>query len=101
MSLSPAASLSEERDMSGVQLTRVFVSQSQPIFLIERAAVHVRRTNGDVTAEPVLTGPNSVTALKINIVETAVTRVLRLMKAAISSPNTRGPAASLSEERDM
>ena len=93
-------SLFEEKDMSRVQLTRVFVSQSQPIFLIERAAVNVRRTNGDVTAEPVLTGPNSATALKINIVETAVTRVLRIMKAAISSLKTRGPAASLSEERD-
>ena len=86
--------------MSRVQLTRLSASQSQPIFLTERPAEHVRRTNGDVTAEPVLTGPKSVTALKINIVVTAVTRVLRLMKAAISSLKNRGPAASLSEERD-
>ena len=71
------------------------------MFLILAAAECVRTNqSGDVTVETVLTGPKFVTALKMNIVETAVTRVLRPMKAVTYTLTTRNPVLSVLEERD-
>ena len=74
--------------MSRVQQTRVFVSQriSPQMFLIRKAAgslsLRRRDRSGDVTAGLLLPRPKSVTALKMNIVETAVTKSIVVSKVA-------------------